>query len=80
MKRILIVLAILTLIWSFGGCAGMTHTEKTTAGGAAIGAAGGGILGAIGGHPLAGAAIGAGIGGLGGYIYGEHGDSYYRGH
>jgi hypothetical protein len=73
MKQILVALMILAFVFTMAGCAGMTHTEKTTAGGAAVGAAGGGILGAIGGHPLAGAAIGAGIGGLGGYIYGEHG-------
>ncbi len=78
MKRTLVVVTILMVVFALAGCAGMTHTEKTTAGGAAIGAAGGGILGAIGGHPLAGAAIGAGIGGLGGYIYGEHGDSFYK--
>jgi uncharacterized membrane protein len=56
----------------------MNRTEQTTLSGAAIGAVGGGLLGAIGGRPLTGAAIGAGVGALGGYIVGEQGGGYYR--
>lgn len=78
MKRILIVFVMLTFVATFAGCAGMTRRQQTTLSGAAIGAVGGGLLGAVvGGRPLAGAAIGAGIGALGGYIVGEHGGGYY---
>jgi hypothetical protein len=46
--------------------------------GAAIGAGGGALLGAlVGGRPFAGAAIGAGVGALGGYIAGESREGYY---
>ena len=81
MKHIVIVLVALVFIITLAaGCADMTRTQQTTLSGAAIGAAGGGLLGAvIGGRPLAGAALGAGIGALGGYIAGEQGRGYYRG-
>ena len=79
MKCILVVFIVLTFVVTLIGCADMTRTQQTTLSGAAIGAVGGGLLGAIvGGRPLAGAALGAGIGALGGYIAGEHGGGYYR--
>ncbi len=79
MKRIVIAFIILMFVVTLTGCADMTRTQQTTLSGAAIGAVGGGVLGAIvGGRPLAGAALGAGIGALGGYIAGEHGRGYYR--
>jgi len=80
MKHVLIVLMVLTFVFTLAGCADMNRTQQTTLSGAAIGAVGGGILGAIvGGRPLAGAALGAGIGALGGYIAGEQDRGYYRG-
>ena len=80
MKRITTAFIILTLVVALTGCAGMTRTQQTTLSGAAIGAVGGGLLGAaVGGRPLAGAALGAGVGALGGYIVGEQGRGYYRG-
>jgi hypothetical protein len=80
MKRIMTAFIILTLVVALAGCAGMTRTQQTTLSGAAIGAVGGGLLGAaVGGRPLAGAALGAGVGALGGYIVGEQGGGYYRG-
>ncbi len=80
MKGIFILLMVITFVLSFAGCADMTRTQQTTLSGAAVGAVGGGLLGAaVGGRPLAGAAIGAGVGALGGYILGEQGRGYYRG-
>ena len=80
MKRMMTAFIILTLVVALSGCAGMTRTQQTTLSGAAIGAVGGGLLGAaVGGRPLAGAALGAGVGALGGYIVGEQGGGYYRG-
>ena len=79
MKRIVIVLVVCTFVLALAACYGMNRTQQTTLSGAAIGAVGGGVLGAIvGGRPLAGAALGAGIGALGGYIAGEQGRGYYR--
>ncbi len=78
MKHIVIVLVILSFALTLAGCAGMSRTQQTTLSGAAIGAAGGGLLGAVAGHPLAGAAVGAGAGALGGYIVGEQGGGYHR--
>jgi len=79
MKRIVIAFIILTFVITLTGCADMTRTQQTTLSGAAIGAVGGGVLGAVvGGRPLAGAALGAGIGALGGYIAGEQNRRYYR--
>jgi osmotically inducible lipoprotein OsmB len=78
MKRILIVFVLFTFVLTFAGCAGMSRTQQTTLSGAAVGAAGGGLLGAIAGRPLTGAAIGAGAGALGGYIVGEQGGGYYK--
>ena len=81
MKRTVIVFTILAIVVSLTGCAGMTRTQQTTLSGAAIGAVGGGLLGAaVGGRPLAGAALGAGVGALGGYIVGEQGRGYRRGY
>lgn len=42
-----------------GGCATMSERERDTGRGAAIGAVGGAVIGAIAGDPVAGAAIGA---------------------
>ncbi len=72
MKRIATGIVVLTLVFALFSCADMTRTQQTTLSGAAIGAGGGALLGAIvGGRPLAGAAIGAAVGALGGYVAGE---------
>jgi outer membrane protein OmpA-like peptidoglycan-associated protein len=57
-----------------GGCANMTETQRTTAQGAGIGAAGGAVLGAItGGSSGAarGAVIGGALGTAGGYVWSQ---------
>ncbi len=80
MKRILIAFIILMTLIELTGCAGMTRTQQMTLSGGAIGAVGGGLLGAaVGGRPLAGAALGAAAGALGGYLLGEQSPGYYRG-
>ena len=72
MKRIAIAFIALVLVLALASCADMTPVQQTTLSGAAIGAGGGALIGAIvGGRPFAGAAIGAGVGALGGYIAGE---------
>ena len=81
MNRMAIGVVALLLIFVLASCADMTRTQQTTLSGAAIGAGGGALLGAIvGGRPFAGAAIGAGIGALGGYIAGESEEGHYRHH
>ncbi len=80
MKRVVIAFVILTFVITLTGCVDMNRTQQSTLSGAAIGAVGGGLLGAaVGGRPLAGAALGAGVGALGGYLLGEQGRGYYRG-
>ncbi len=79
MKRLGIVIVFLMLFFGLLSCADMTRTQQRTLSGAAIGAGGGALLGAIvGGRPFAGAAIGAGIGALGGYLSGESDEDHYR--
>jgi osmotically inducible lipoprotein OsmB len=50
-----------------GGCAGMTHQEKSTATGAAVG----GVAGAMTGGGLLGTAAGAAVGGVIGHEVGK---------
>lgn len=77
MKRFMIVLTILVLVFAFTGCTGMSRTQQGTLSGAAIGAGGGALFSTIvGGNTLGGAALGAGIGALGGYLVGESGGGY----
>ena len=77
MKRFIIVLTILVLIFAFTGCTGMTRGQQGALSGAAIGAGGGALFSTIvGGNTLGGAAVGAGIGALGGYLVGESGGGY----
>jgi len=79
MRYVTVGLVAIALVLALFSCADMTRTQQTTLSGAAIGAGGGALLGAIvGGRPLAGAAIGAGIGALGGYIAGESREDHYR--
>jgi len=79
MARIAMALIALVLVFALASCADMTPTQQSTLSGAAIGAGGGALLGAlVGGRPFAGAAIGAGVGALGGYIAGESREGYYR--
>jgi len=77
MKSFLIILTVLTLVFAFSGCTGMTREQQGTLSGAAIGAGGGALFSTIvGGNALGGAALGAGIGALGGYLVGESGGGY----
>ena len=79
MKRLVIGFVALAFVFALFSCADMSRTQQTTLSGAAIGAGGGALLGAIvGGRPFAGAAIGAAVGGLGGYIAGESDEGHYR--
>ena len=71
MKRISLCLA-LTVALGTSACAGQTPTQQRTLSGAAIGAGGGAVIGAIAGNAGLGAAIGAVAGGAGGYIYDQH--------
>ncbi len=57
--------ALLTL----SGCAGMSDTQRRTATGAGVGAAGGALIGSFSANAGRGALIGAGVGALGGYLY-----------
>ncbi len=59
--------AILLSALLLGGCAGMTHQEKSTATGAAVG----GVAGAVTGGGLLGTAAGAAIGGVIGHEVGK---------
>jgi osmotically inducible lipoprotein OsmB len=55
------------------GCASqpLTTREEGTLGGGALGAGSGAIIGAVVGHPAAGALIGGGLGALGGFAVGN---------
>ena len=67
-------LMILSAAVFAGGCAGgpLTTREKSTLGGAALGAGTGALIGEVsGGKPGTGAAIGAGVGALGGALVGD---------
>ena len=79
MKRVATVIIVCALVFGLLSCADMTRTQQTTLSGAAIGARGGALLGAIvRGRPFAGAAIGAGVGALAGYLSGESDEDHYR--
>ena len=54
------------------GCAGMSDTQRRTATGAGVGAAGGALIGSFSANAGAGALIGAGVGALGGYVYDQN--------
>lgn len=72
MKTSHIVLAC-CLAGSLTGCASMSDTQKRTAGGAGIGAAGGALIGGLAtGQPLRGAAIGTAVGAVSGWLYDRH--------
>ncbi|MBC8459354.1 MAG: OmpA family protein [Deltaproteobacteria bacterium] len=78
MKKIIAIMASLSLAISLFSCAGPTQQERGAKTGALIGAAGGAILGqVIGGHTestLLGAAIGTAIGGIAGHQIGAYMD------
>ena len=62
-------IAITAIALALGGCSGMTHQEKTTLGGAAIG----GIAGsALTGGSTGGTVAGAVVGGVAGHEYGKN--------
>jgi len=62
-------MAVLVLGIGLGGCADMTDTQRRTATGAGVGAAGGALVGSLTGNAGWGAVIGAGAGAAGGYLY-----------
>lgn len=62
-------MAMLAIGVGFGGCADMTETQRRTATGAGVGAAGGALVGSLTGNAGWGAVIGAGAGAAGGYLY-----------
>lgn len=74
------LVVLVSSVFLFSGCAGMSDSDTTRAQGAGAGAAGGAVIGALLGQAIGndtestmlGAAIGASIGGLGGYAYGDH--------
>lgn len=75
------VVFILIVSLAFGGCAGMTTTQRRTVTGGAIGAAGGAAIGAMSGNAGLGAAIGGAAGMAGGYLYDQsqkHQDEIYQ--
>jgi hypothetical protein len=64
---------VLVVVLAMAGCAGgaLSPREKSTLGGAALGAGAGALIGeAAGGHPGKGALIGGALGGLGGALTG----------
>ncbi|MCH7646272.1 MAG: hypothetical protein IH788_03645 [Nitrospinae bacterium] len=71
-NRVIVLLAIGALLLATG-CAGreFTTTEKTTLGGAALGAGAGALIGSASGHAGTGALIGTGIGALSGALLGQ---------
>ena len=62
------LLGILLVVALLIGCAGMSTTERTVAGGAIGAGAGAGVAALAGGNPWVGAGIGAGAGALTGYL------------
>jgi osmotically inducible lipoprotein OsmB len=67
-NRIQVSMAAAALALALGGCADMTHQEKTTVGGAVIG----GVAGsALTGGSTTGTVAGAAIGGVAGHEYGK---------
>ena len=72
MNRISALLAIAVMLLA-SGCAGreLTTTEKTTMGGALLGAGTGALIGSATGKAGTGALIGAGVGALGGALMGQ---------
>lgn len=61
-QKVLTVFAISSIL-ILGGCSGMSHRDKSTVGGAAIGAVGGAVLtGGSAGGTVGGAAVGGIIG------------------
>jgi drug/metabolite transporter (DMT)-like permease len=64
--------ATLPLFLLLSGCAEMSDTQRRTATGGTLGAAGGAIIGSFSGNAGSGALIGAGVGALGGYLYDQN--------
>ena len=62
MKRLIASIALVAVLVTTAGCAGMSGTEQRTLSGGAIGAAGGAGIGLLTGAPIAGALIGGAAG------------------
>ncbi|WP_246522703.1 YMGG-like glycine zipper-containing protein [Neoroseomonas eburnea] len=71
MTKTLRLSAVLVAGLGLAACEGMTHTQRSTATGAGIGALGGAALGSLSGNAGWGALIGAGVGAAGGYAVGR---------
>lgn len=71
--KLINLVAAVGLTFSLAACDHMSTRDQRMLSGAAIGAGGGALIGAVtGGHALTGAAIGAGAGAVGGYVYDKH--------
>jgi hypothetical protein len=64
--------AVLAVMVTTAGCAGLTETQQRTLTGTAAGTAGGAAVGAIAGNAALGAGIGAAAGLAGGYLWDQH--------
>jgi len=70
--RTLKSLVVLAAALMLGGCADMSDTQRRTATGAGVGAAGGALVGSFSGNAGKGALIGAGVGAASGYLYDQN--------
>jgi osmotically inducible lipoprotein OsmB len=76
MKRVISILSLMALL---GGCAApITHRERSTLTGGALGAGAGALIGSAIGHPGRGALIGGGLGALGGAAIGDQMEGQYQ--
>jgi uncharacterized protein YcfJ len=76
MKRVISILSLTALL---GGCAApITHRERSTLTGGALGAGAGALIGSAIGRPGRGALIGGGLGALGGAAIGDQMEGQYQ--
>jgi hypothetical protein len=72
MSKVTKFVAMVTILGSLAGCAGMSTREQRVLSGAAIGAGTGAAVGAVtGGSPAVGAAVGGAVGAVGGLVVDE---------
>lgn len=70
MRRLALILPICAI--GLAGCADMNSSQRATATGAGVGAAGGALIGSLSGNAGWGALIGAGVGGTSGFLIDRH--------